>query len=63
MELLDTKYIDVVIEGKTVLVKIDGGVLKGQLEIPLIEILKQLAAKSDNTLDDALVALVEKALA
>lgn len=63
MELVDTKYVDVVVEGKSVKVKIDAGLVKGEIEIPLIEILKELAKKSDNTVDDALVALVEKALA
>jgi len=62
MELVDSKYVDVLVEGGIVKVKVDGGLLKGQLELPLIEILKELAKKTDNKIDDQIVALVEKAL-
>lgn len=63
MELVDTKHIDVVVEGKAVKIKIEAGLVKGEIEIPIIEILKELAKKSDNKIDDAIVDLVEKALA
>lgn len=63
MELVDTKYVDVVVEGKAIKVKIDAGLVQGEIILPLVEILKQLAAKSDNKIDDAIVELVEKALA
>jgi hypothetical protein len=62
MELVDTKYVDVVVEGGIVKLKVDAGVVKGQLELPLVEILKELAKKSDNKIDDTIVELVEKAL-
>lgn len=62
MELVDTKYVDVVVEGGIVKLKVDGGLVKGQLELPLVEILKQLAKQSDNKIDDSIVELVEKAL-
>ncbi len=62
MELVDTKYVDVIVEGGVVKLKLDGGVVKGQLELPLVEILKELAKKSDNKIDDGIVELVEKAL-
>ena len=49
--ILDSKFIDAKIEeGKIV------------VEFSLIEVLKDLAGKSDNKIDDALVELVEKAL-
>lgn len=62
MELVDTKFVDVVIEGGIVKLKVDGGLVKGQLELPLIAILKELAKQSDNKIDDSIVELVEKAL-
>lgn len=49
--IIDTKYVDV---------KLDQG--KILVELPLIEVLKEFAQKSDNKIDDALVELVEKAL-
>lgn len=63
MELLDTKHVDIIVEGKIVKIKLEAGLVNGVIEIPLIEILKQLAAKTDNKIDDAIVELVEKALA
>jgi len=62
MELVDTKYVDVVVEGGVVKLKIDAGVVKGQLDLPLVAILKELAKQSDNKIDDTIVDLVEKAL-
>lgn len=62
MELVDTKFVDVVVEAGIVKVKVDGGLVKGELQLPLVEIMKELAKKSDNKVDDALVELVEKAL-
>lgn len=63
MELVDTKYVDVVVEGGIVKLKVDGGLVKGELQLPLVEILKELAKKTDNKIDDAMVELIEKALA
>ena len=52
MDLIDSKYVDVKIaEGKIV------------VEVPLIELLKEAALKSGNKIDDALVELLEKAIA
>ena len=51
MELIDSKYIDL---------KIDAG--KIVVEVPLVEVLRELATKTTNTLDDKLVDLVELAL-
>lgn len=63
MELVNSQFVDVVIEGKSIIVKIEAGALKGQIELPFIALLKELAKKSDNAIDDVLVELVEKALA
>ena len=49
--ILDSKYVDI---------KLDAG--KIVVELPLVEVLKEFAKKSDNKIDDALVELVEKAL-
>lgn len=62
MELVDTKFVDVIVEGGVVKLKVDGGLVKGELQLPLVQIMKELAKKSDNKIDDALVELVEKAL-
>lgn len=62
MDLVDTKYVDAVLEGKSLLIKIEAGVIKGTLEIPVVDILKELAKKTDNKVDDTLVALLESAL-
>lgn len=51
MDIIDSKYVDLkVVEGKIV------------VELPLVGILRELALKSDNKLDDKLVDLIEGAL-
>lgn len=51
MEILDSKYVDVKIaEGKVI------------VELPLIELLKQLAAKSKTKIDDNIIEALAKAL-
>lgn len=62
MELVDTKYIDVVVEGKAVKVKFEAGPVTGELKLPLVELLKQLATKTDNKVDDKLVEMLDAAL-
>jgi len=49
--LLDSEYVDVKFgEGKI------------SIELPIVEVLRKLALRSDNKIDDALVELVAKAL-
>jgi len=52
MIVVDSKYVDLKVEGGKVVA-----------EFPLIELLRELAKSTDNTLDDTLVGLIEKALA
>lgn len=49
--LLDSKFVDI---------KIEAG--KIAVELPVVEVLRELAKRSDNTLDDSLVELVAVAL-
>jgi hypothetical protein len=62
MELLDTKHVDVVVEAGIVKLKLDLGLVDGQINLPLVEILKVLAKKTDNKIDDGMVEMIEKAL-
>lgn len=52
MLVIDSKYVDLKIEGGKIVV-----------EVPLVELLKEVAAKSSNTIDDKLIELLEGALA
>lgn len=49
--LLDSKYVDIKVAGGRIVV-----------ELPLVEVFAELAKQSDNTVDDALVELLRKAL-
>ena len=49
--LLDSKYVDI---------SINAGAI--ELKLPLVEVLRELAKRSDNTVDDSLVELVAIAL-
>lgn len=52
MVVIDSKYVDLKIEGGKVVA-----------EFPLVELLRELAKSTTNTLDDSLVDLVAAALA
>lgn len=49
--LLDSKYVDIAIDGGSI-----------EVRLPVVDLLRELAKRSDNKLDDALVELVAKAL-
>lgn len=63
MELVDTKYFDVVIEAGVAKVKIEAGPLKGLIELPLSVLIDAAVKATDNTMDDAIAEIVKKALA